>query len=203
MSGDRNEIFQTNSGVPGMCSLFCMCFFFTKISYTDQKYAIVISADASNTEKYAAQVLSEHLSALDENNYPIINDDQTFEGFKFCVGVTSAYDTSDMTDKAADSYMIAPFRNGLAIYGSGSRGTVYGVYTFLEDFCGYRCYTPESGMVSTSGKMVLPEKKIEYNTFFEYRNTDWRSGWNPLYSVANKLNGDLHKAVTQEQGGYI
>ena len=182
------------------CSVFV---FFTETSYADQEYAVVISADASDTEKYAAQILSEYLSALDGNNYPIVNDDQTFEGFKFCVGATSAYDTSDMTDKAADSYMIAPFRNGLAIYGSGSRGTVYGVYTFLEDFCGYRCYTPESGMVSTSGKMVLPEKKIEYNTFFEYRNTDWRSGWNSLYSVANKLNGDLHKAVTQEQGGYI
>ncbi len=170
---------------------------------TEQNYAVVISAHASDTEVYAAKVLSGYLSNLDGNDYPIISDDQSFSGFKFCIGATSAYDTTDMTDKAPDSYTIVPFRSGLAIYGAGSRGTVYGVYTFLEDFCGYRCYTPESGMVSTTGKMVLPEEKIEYNTFFEFRNTDWRSGWTPLYSISNKLNGDLHGAVTREQGGNI
>lgn len=165
--------------------------------------AIVISSDASDTEVYAAQVLQEYLSALEGDEYPIINDDQSYKGFKFCIGDTSAYDTSGIKDKAADSYIIAPFSSGLAIYGSGSRGTVYGVFTFLEDFCGYRFYTADSGMVSTTGKMVLPEDQIEYNTYFEYRNTDWRSGWTPMYSVANKLNGDLQGAVTREQGGNI
>ena len=165
--------------------------------------AIVISADASDTEVYAAQLLQEYLSAFEGDEYPIINDDQEFDGFKFCIGATSAYDTSGINDKAADSYIIAPFSSGLAIYGAGSRGTVYGVCTFLEDFCGYRFYTSDSGMVSTTGKMVLPEDKIEYNTYFEYRNTDWRSGWMPLYSVVNKLNGESYGAVTPEQGGNI
>ena len=182
----------------------CSTFFpFTETPNADQKYAVVISADASDTEEYAAQFLSEYLSALDGNYYPVIRDNQSFEGYKFCIGDTSFYDTSDMMDKAADSYCIAPFHNGLAIYGSGTRGTVYGVCSFLEDFCGYRCYTPESGMVTTAGKMVLPEEKIEYNPYFEYRNTDWRSGWSPLYSLVNKLNGDLQGGLTNEQGGFI
>ena len=175
----------------------------TVIPNTASKQAIVISADASDPEIYAAQVLQEYLTALDGKECPIISDDQPFEGYKFCIGQTAAYDTSDITGKAADSYVIAPFSNGLAIYGSGSRGTVYGVCTFLEDFCGYRVYTAGSGMVSTTGKMVLPEERIEYDTFFEYRNTDWRSGWIPMYSLVNKLNGDLHGGVTPEQGGNI
>ena len=186
-----------------ICAAFYMPFSCVPASETNYESAIVISVSATDSEIYAAQVLQEYLSALDGNNYPIIHDDQSFEGFKYCVGTTSAYDTSDISGKTADSYIIAPFGNGLAIYGSGSRGTVYGVYTFLEDFCGYRVYTAESGMVSTIGKMDFPKGKIEYNTFFEYRNTDWRSGWNPLYSLANKLNGDLHGAVTNEQGGHI
>lgn len=172
-------------------------------SKIDQRYAIVVSADASDTELYAAQVLQESLSALDGDDYPIINDNQPFEGFRFCIGATSAHDTSDIADKNKDAYRIVPFNNGLAIYGSGSRGTVYGVYAFLKDFCGYRVYTWESGMVSTSGKMTLPESDIEYNPYFEYRNTDWRSGWTPLYSVANKLNGEMQGALTNEQGGNI
>lgn len=186
-----------------ICAAFFVLFSCAAAPKAGQNYAIVVSADASDTEIYAAQVLSEYLSVLEGEEYPIITDKQPFEGYVFCIGATSFYDTSDMTDKAADSYVIAPFDMGLAIYGSGSRGTVYGVYTFLEKFCGYRVYTADSGMVSTAGKMVLPEEKVEYNTFFEYRNTDWRSGWNPMYSVANKLNGELHGAVTEEQGGNI
>ena len=186
-----------------LCAAFTAFFSFATALKTEHDNAVVISADASDTEVYAARVLAEYLSALNGDDYPIIRDDRSIEGFKFCVGATSAYDTSDITGKAADSYVIAPFSNGLAIYGSGSRGTVYGVYSFLEKFCGYRVFTPESGMVSTSGKMELPGDKTEYDTFFEYRNTDWRSGWSPLYSVANKLNGDLHGAVTHEQGGNI
>ncbi len=186
-----------------ICALCPVFFSSAEASNTAKNSAIVISADASDTERYAAQELSGYLSALDGNDYPIIPDDRPFAGFKFCIGETSAYDTSDMTGKAADSYVIAPFQNGLAIYGAGSRGTVYGVFSFLEDFCGYRCYTPESGFVSTSGKMELPEEKIEYNTYFAFRSTDWRSGWTPLYCVANKLNSNLHGAVTHEQGGNI
>lgn len=180
--------------------LFCAPASATKIN---QNYAIVISAEASDTEVYAAEVLQEYLSALDGGDYPIIYDNQQFEGFKFCIGVTSVYDTSDITVMTKDSFRIVPFNDGLAIYGSGSQGTIYGVFTFLEDFCGYRVYTAESGMVSTSGRMLLPKNEVEYNSYFEYRNTDWRSGWNPLYSAANKLNGELHSALPFEQRGNI
>ena len=186
-----------------VCIVFSVVFFLATDSKTNYNYAIVISADASETEVYAAQMLSEYLYALDGDEYPIIKDDQPFDGFKFCIGETSVYDTSGITGKAADSYIIAPFSNGLAIYGSGSRGTVYGVCTFLEDFCGYRYYTWDSGLVSTSGKIIFPREKIEYNTYFEYRETDWRTGWTPLYSLVNKLNGESYRGLTQEQGGNI
>ena len=186
-----------------ICAVFSVLISCAAAAKPDHEKAIVLSANASESEVYAARLLQDSLSSLDGDEYPIINDDQLFEGFKFCIGATSAYDTSGITEKSADSYIIAPFSNGLAIFGSGSRGAVYGVCTFLEDFCGYRCYTADSGMVSTTGKMVLPEEKIEYNTFFEYRNTDWRSGWTPIYSVVNKLNGDSYGAVAREQGGNI
>ena len=169
----------------------------------EEEYAIVVSANASAAEIYAAETLQEYLYYLNERAYEIITDDQPFVGFKFCVGKTSVYDTADdLRDKAADSYVIAPFDGGLAIFGAGGRGTLYGVHTFLEDFCGYKCYGWHPAMVMTSGKMELPTEKIEYEPFFEYRNTDWRSGWMPVYSHAHKLNGAF-QSYTPEQGGNI
>ena len=167
------------------------------------EYAVVIPSEASETEVYAAQMLSEYLSALDGQQYPVISDERSFSGFRFCVGETSVYDTADIAGKPSESYMIAPFSKGLAIYGGGSRGTIYGVIRFLEEFCGYRYFTPESGMISVSGQMKLPEEKTEYTPFFEYRDTDWRSGWIPMYSLANKLNGAAHQSLSKEQGGGI
>lgn len=173
-----------------------------EVEADEEEYAIIISTYASNREIYAAETLQEYLYYLDGNEYPIIKDDQPFDGFKFCIGTTSVYDTSDIAGMPADSYVIAPFNNGLAIYGSGGRGTLYGVHTFLEDFCGYKCYAWYPAMVKTSDKMAVPEEKIIYKPYFEYRNTDWRSGWMPLYSHAHKLNGEL-QYYTPEQGGNI
>ena len=90
-------------------TVFSVLFSCAKAPDKESEYAVVISADASDTEVYAAQVLSEYLSALDGNDYPVINDNQSFNGFKFCVGSTSVYDTSDITGKMADSHIIAPF----------------------------------------------------------------------------------------------
>ena len=166
------------------------------------EYAIVVSENASATEMYAAETLQEYLYYLNERVFEIITDNQPFDGFKFCVGKTSVYDTSDIEGKAADSYIIAPFDNGLAIFGAGSRGTLYGVHTFLEKFCGYKCYGWYPAMVMTSDKMTLPQEKIEYEPYFEYRNTDWRSGWMALYSVSHKLNG-TYQTDAPELGGNI
>ncbi len=168
-----------------------------------EEYAIVVSAGASSVEMYAAETLQEYLYELDGSFFEIITDDQPFEGFRFCIGATSVYDTSDDLDgKAADSYVIAPFSGGLAIFGAGGRGTLYGVHTFLEDYCGFKCYAWYPVMVKTAGRMELPDEKIVYTPFFEYRNTDWRSGWMSLYSVAHKLNGTL-QSYAPEQGGNI
>ncbi len=174
-----------------------------KAEAAGEEYAIVVSASASSTEMYAAETLQEYLNILNHSDYKIITDNQPFDGFKFCVGATSVYDTAaDIEGKAADSYVIAPFNGGLAIFGAGGRGTLYGVHTFLEDFCGYKCYAWYPAMVMTSDKMELPKEKIEYEPYFEYRNTDWRSGWMALYSVSHKLNG-TYQASAPELGGNI
>ncbi|MBR6702773.1 MAG: DUF4838 domain-containing protein, partial [Clostridia bacterium] len=174
-----------------------------KAQAVEEEYAIVVSANATSTEIYAAETLQEYLYELNKTVYEIITDEQPFDGFKFCVGATSLYDTSaDIDGKAADSYVIAPFTDGLAIFGAGGRGTLYGVHTFLERFCGFKCYGWYPAMVMTSDEMTLPQEKIVYEPYFEYRNTDWRSGWMSLYSVSHKLNG-TYQSYAPEQGGNI
>ena len=48
----------------------------------------------------------------------------------------------DRTNMAADGFML--YSNGKRLYiaGADSRGTLYGVYTFLEEYLGVRWFTP-------------------------------------------------------------
>jgi hypothetical protein len=66
-----------------------------KAAAGEGEYAIVVSASASSTEIYAAETLQEYLNALNNSYYKIITDDRPFDGFKFCVGATSVYDTTE------------------------------------------------------------------------------------------------------------
>ena len=62
-------------------------------------YSIIISENAKSSELYAAKVLSEYLSAISNETYPIIYDNEPFDGKGFYIGDTSAWDTSDILDR--------------------------------------------------------------------------------------------------------
>lgn len=126
-----------------------------------------------------------------------------FDGYGFYVGKTAAFDTAEVDGKSDGSYFITPFDKGLAIYGAGQRGTIYGVSGFLMDFCGYRYFSilPDTKMVSVTGTVRIPEEKVRYDSYFEFTDTDWRSPWDPYYSMVNGLNSGTHRDLTSAQGG--
>ena len=165
-------------------------------------YAIIVSSNASETENFAAQQLAKYLKQIDGKTYPILTDSDNFSGYSFYIGNTSKFDISDISNKDDGSYNIVPLDNGLAIYGAGNRGTIYGVYGYLEDFCGYRCFTKE-GMKSLTNEITIPTEIITYDTFFEFTDTDWDSPRDTEYSIANGLNANTHRTIPDEMGGDI
>jgi hypothetical protein len=148
-------------------------------------------------------MLSQYLSQLLGEDCPRIEETQPFDGYGFFIGKTAAFDTSEVDGKTNGSYFLTPFDKGLAIYGAGSRGTIYGVCGFLMDYCGYRFFSVYTGMSSSADTVSLPEKKVQYEPYFEFTDTDWRSPWDPLYSMMNGLNSGSHRNLTSAQGGDI
>ena len=169
----------------------------------NQTYAVIVSAAPSETETTAANMLAKYLSELLGKDCPCVDESQPFHGYGFYVGKTSHFDTAEVDGKADGSYYLTPFDEGLAIYGAGPRGTIYGVSGFLMDFCGYRYFTVLSKMVSTTGSVRLPEEEVRYDSYFEFTDTDWRSPWDPNYSMVNGLNSGTHRNLTSAQGGDI
>ncbi len=165
--------------------------------------AVVLSAEPAETEKFAAQVLSAYLSDLSGASCPVIDQSTPFDGFSYYIGGAYSESTMETEGRLDGSYTLLPLDNGLAIFGAGNRGTIYGVYGYLEDYCGYRDFTASAGMQSVTGKITLPESRVDFETSFEFTDTDWSSPLDTEYSLANGLNAGTRRTLDPVQGGAV
>ncbi len=164
---------------------------------------VIMPKDASATEKYAAQTLQKYFEQVTGVKCAIADDTAAVGGFTFLVGKTALTKT-DVAGLADGSYRIVRSGDTVEIIGAGNRGTIYGVYGFLDKVLGCRIFTAEEGLVCTKTEFSIPEDlNIEYNTYFEYTDTDWHSPRDPAYSNANGLSGGVYRSIDGEMGGTV
>ena len=116
---------------------------------------IVVPGDAIPSEAYAAQELREHLERATGVDLPISTSSARADRHIF-VGSSELMRRSKVgfkTDDMGDEELRIVIRSGnIAIAGGRPRGTLYGVYTFLEDYVGVRFLTPEHTHVPPIGE---------------------------------------------------
>ena len=164
---------------------------------------IVIPEEASVTEKYAAETLQKGIVEVTGRTVGIVTDNEKTDVFKFLVGATAL--TEHKPHNTTDgSYIIKSGDNRIEINGNGNKGTIYGVYRFLEEYAGFKIYSEKTGYKSYTGKLEMPENAdISYTPYFEYTETDWLSPRNDIYSLANGLNSGVYRKLSDEQGGTV
>ena len=103
------------------------------------------------------------------------------------------------------AYRIAQRDGVVYISGAGMRGTLYGIFAFLEDVCGCRWYAHDLEVIPHNDTVVIPDGyEKQYTPYFEYCETDWRCSENTLYATANHMNGSTYRgAVADEWGGSV
>ena len=63
---------------------------------------------------------------------------------------------------------------GMTITGGNGRGVLYGVYNFLQEFAGFRAYTPDLEVFINDDDIVIWDGVLlEYHPVFEMRMNDW------------------------------
>ena len=156
---------------------------------------IILSENASITDSYAANRLKYYLDEITGDNIEIVNG-ETQKEYKIILQGT--------TDNPDGSYTITSTENELVINGSGNKGTINGVYRFLEEFCGCHWYESEVLVIPKNENLSVPNGiNIEYTPFFEYTETDTRSSADAEFAIANGLTGGIYKDLTAEQGGAV
>ncbi len=134
---------------------------------------IVVSEDAIPSEQYAAEEFQQFFGQATGLNLPIVsqvsrNDRHVFIGPGSGMRNSSAgFSTEEMGD---EDLRIVIRANNIAIAGGRPRGTLYGVYTFLEDYLGIRFLTAEVTHVpAVTSPHVLGVVDRSYHPPFAYR----------------------------------
>lgn len=141
----------------------------------------------------AGDTLSRYMQQITGTEYPV---NENGKGLKFILGYSA-----DIPD---NGYVIETKENEVSISGSGTRGVIHGVYSFLEKYCGCNWYTSTLYSIPENKSLTIPAgEKTEYKPFFEYTDTDWLSPHDTEYSLANGLNGNTYRNIPTELGGMV
>ena len=101
-----------------------------------------------------------------------------------------------------DGFMLYSDGKHLFIAGSDSRGTLYGVYTFLDEYLGVRWFTPELEVVPESEDIIIDAhiNRIIEPSFSIRRNDSL--GTNDAYRARTKMNVSFWNEA-KEYGGAL
>src|SRR5437899_572717 len=157
-------------------------------------YRIVVHRGATAPERYAAEELAHFLREVSGATFPIeeIADADAAPATSIRVGLGAAMGliTSDEIARlGAEGYLLRTRSPTLAIAGGRPRGTLYGVYSFLEDVLGCRWFTPEVSRIPKDPSPRVQAASMRFVPPLEYRATDYPNSRDADWAARNKLDG--------------
>lgn len=164
---------------------------------------IVVSENALATEEYAAERLEYYIEKIVSSDITVKKDNADVTGVVISVGHT-VYSNTDFSSVADGSYVILSEKDLIIIDGAGNKGTINGVYAFLEKICGCHWYEDKVIVIPEDAEFTVPSGiNIEFTPFFEYTETDTTSSRDAEFSIANGLTGGVYRDLTDEQGSDV
>ena len=167
--------------------------------------AIVLSNEASPSERWAAEELRRHVEKMTGVVLPIlpIETGAGVAGSRRVIAVGQSALTDQLGVEAAtgESCRIKTVGETLVIAGGRQRGTMYGVFIFLERL-GCRWFTADVARVPRMENLRLPEFDEVHRPGFEYREVFFTEAQGKEWSARNRLNGHFHK-LDEGVGGRV
>ncbi|MDZ7616108.1 MAG: DUF4838 domain-containing protein [Patescibacteria group bacterium] len=175
---------------------------------TDGKsdYAIVIPAAADAVVQAAARELQEHLAKATGATLAIVPENEaTADAPSILVGpcrrTKELLPDLDPESLGHDGIAVKTAGRHLILIGRPPRGTLYAVYTFLEDIVGCRWWTSKEGFIPSRPTLHVPPQDVTYAPKLRIRSAYYRDAFEGVFASRLKLNGHAHH-VPAEYGGH-
>jgi hypothetical protein len=166
-----------------------------KIVLTDNEssqYNIVIPTHATPDELKAATVLQDYLLQISGAALPVITADKHRRFYEIILGQNERLDelSAGINYKSLkeDGFVIRTDSSRLIIAGGNEKGTLYGVYSFLEKYLGCRMYSPKVKIIPKQKQIVLGKINDQQVPVIGFRDTHYRSTWDAEYTDWHKLD---------------
>jgi hypothetical protein len=167
--------------------------------------SLLDAAHAEDPERHAAEELAHFLSEISGARFDVKPLAQAQSGARILVGREAAsalIGAKELSALGADGYLIRCRGSELAIAGNTPRGTLYGVYSFLEDELGCRWFTPDCSRIPKNTSPSATSGDVRFTPPLEYRATDDPGSREADWAVRNKLNG-TQAQLDKRRGGKI
>lgn len=167
-------------------------------------YHIVTNWLPHEAECYAASVLYEYLYKSTKAIVPYFSDIERCprRSPEIHIGPNVRGIQTDVSDLAEDGFVIRTRGEDIVIAGKTPRGTIYGVYHFLEKYINYKCFTKDVETFDYVDRLVVEDLDIQENPAFEYRDIYFRPAFNADFCVKNRLNSN-RAPIPKEMGGKL
>ena len=174
----------------------------------ESDYVIVKGALCSLTEVTAANELQKYIQQISGAVLDIVDDTARVREHEILVGKTTHENgLGVIIDRVAlgdEGFTIMTAGEKLIIAGGELRGTLYGVYDFLERQLGCRWFTTELEIIPSNATIKIDANLNDtQKACFEYRDDFWSCVFNADWKVKHKINSDNGSALPQEYGGGI
>ena len=169
------------------------------------EYVIVRGENAYISEVTAATELQSYLKQITGTEIPIVTDSAEATEKEIIVGKTNreADGEFDREELGDEGFIIKTVGSKLYLVGGELRGTLYSVYSFLEEYLGCRYYTstvekiPETKTIS-----IEPIEENKQIPVFTVRLSDWYPR-NATWSAKQKINDNTYVSLGEEIGGGV
>lgn len=166
---------------------------------------IVLPDAPTIQERKAADELADYLRQISGASFEIL-DETTFDakdgGAIFVGQTTAARKIVDFDALHSEEIRLQALENNsLILAGEGTRGTLYAVYSFLQDVCGVRWWSSKESFVPKKAELEIPgDLNVQYFPPLISREVYHRDARTPEFAARMKLNGH-NVAIPAELGG--
>jgi hypothetical protein len=178
---------------------------FTLSAKDKQPCTIIVATNAPASERYAAEELQRYLERITGVKPSIVDDSCPVGTHEILLGDNQHLRKLGLKlelDKLGpEGFALHTVKNKLLIAGGRPRGTLYGVYTLLEEKLGVRWFTPEVEVVPRTNSVALAALDEIRVPALEYREVFWTEMMRDAdFAARHRLNGE-HYGLKEKHGG--
>jgi hypothetical protein len=172
------------------------------------KVSIALPAEPTLPEQTAAQELKDYLTRAVGGEYSVVTETEN-QNIKLAAPAIYVGNTAfakaagvDGSTLASEEWRIKTQDGNLILVGSGTRGTLYSTYHFLEDVVGVHWWNPWEETVPKLG--VLPVQAVDARgkPSFSYRDIYQTYGHDEgRFAIRNRLDRDGDAPIAAKYGG--